>query len=90
MADWRLKTADTKDNPRPGILIWEVFIKRFNGYYTSEPDWRKQLIRGNAEYYSSGVLPKNLPLLAGGLWDIVISETTSGKQVMASATKGKS
>jgi len=90
VADWRLKTADTKGNPRPGILIWEVFIKRFNEYYASEPDWRKQLIRGNAEYYSSGVLPENLPLLTGELWDIVISETTSGKHVMASATKGKS
>jgi hypothetical protein len=90
VADWRLKTADTKDNPRPGILIWEVFLKRFNGYYASEPDWRRQLIRGNAEYYSSGVLPENLPLLKGELWNIVISETTSGKHVMASATKGKS
>ena len=90
VADWRLKLLNDKNQPRPGILTWDVFLKSFGAYYAREPDWRKQLLRGNADYYSSGELPRGLPLLTGKLWDIVISETISGKRIMASTSKGKS
>lgn len=89
VADWRLKKPNNIEKAREGILTWSEFLYSFSAFYASEPDWRKQLIVGNADYYSSGVLPQGLPLLAGGLWDIVISETISGKRVM-SASKGKS
>jgi pimeloyl-ACP methyl ester carboxylesterase len=90
VADWRLKMPDKKIQSRPGILTWDAFLQLYGAYYESEPAWRKQLIRGNADYYSLGTLPTTLPLLTGKLWDIVISETTSGKQVSASMSKGKS
>lgn len=81
VADWRLKIAKPEDTPRFGIITWELFTQRFSTYYSCEPDSRKRLIYGNANYYSSGLLPNNLPLLAGKLWSIVITEITSGKRV---------
>ena len=90
VADWRLKKPNKFTQPRPGILTWDSFLKLYRAYYDNEPNWRKQLIQGSVGYYSSGILPGGLPLLAGKLWDIVISETTSGKCVVASPGKGKS
>jgi hypothetical protein len=81
VADWRLKKPDPKVQSRENILTWDLFRQQFNSYYESEPDWRKGLIRGNCDYYSLGILPTALPLLTGKLWDIVISETISGKRV---------
>lgn len=81
VADWRLKIPGAGDKPRDGILSWTKFLNEFSSYYACEPDWRKQLIKGNADYYSYGVLPKRLPVLAGRLWDIVVAETTTGKCV---------
>jgi len=89
VADWRLKKAINIEKARIGILTWSEFLYSFSAFYANEPNWRRQLIAGNADYYSSGALPHGLPLLAGGLWDIVISETISGKRVM-STSKGKS
>ena len=90
VADWRLKIPERASQPRLGILTWDEFLNLYSFYYDSEPDWRKQLIQGNADYYSKGTLPDRLPVLTGKLWDIVISETTSGKRVTASTSKGKS
>lgn len=90
VADWRLKKLEPKTQSRPGILTWDIFFQLFGTYYENEPDWRKQLIRGNSDYYSLGMLPNGLPLLTGKLWDIVISETTSGKRITAATSKGKS
>ena len=90
VADWRLKKPEKGIRPRPGIFLWDAFLTSFNSYFASEPDWRKRLIEGNANYYSRGELPQGLPLLTGKLWDIVISETTSGKRVQVSTSKGKS
>ncbi|WP_306396807.1 T6SS effector phospholipase Tle3 domain-containing protein [Telluria beijingensis] len=90
VADWRLQILNSETRPRSGILTWNAFLSLFSSYYANEPDWRKQLIHGNARYYSEGVLPSGLPLLTGKLWDIVISETTSGKRVSATVVKGKS
>lgn len=90
VADWRLKKPNKLTQPRPGILTWDTFFKLYRAYYDNEPNWRKQLIQGNVDYYSRGVLPDGLPLLTGKLWDIVISQTTSGKCVVASTGKEKS
>lgn len=90
VADWRLKILDSKSRPRVGILTLDMFLNRFQSYYATEPEWRRRLVHGNAQYYSSGMLPPGLPVLTGKLWDIVISETTSGKRVMATGNKGKS
>jgi hypothetical protein len=73
------------------MLTWDGFRRKFGVFYECEPDWRKDLIEGNVDYYSYGVLPSCLPLLNGKLWDIVVSETTLGKRVnQPAAPKGKS
>lgn len=88
VADWRLKFLARGSMPRPGILTFDLFRNQFKLYYAIEPEWRRQLIHGNAYYYSHGILPREIPVLTGKLWDIVISETTSGKRVMATVRKG--
>jgi pimeloyl-ACP methyl ester carboxylesterase len=91
VADWRLKKITPIDNPRTGILVWDKFVTKFDTYLQCEPQWRRELIDGNADYYSLGVLPGCLPLLTGKLSDIVVSETTAGKRfVQANAVKEKS
>lgn len=81
VADWRLKNPSDSDIARLGILTWPKFIKLHGAYFQCEPAWREQLIKGNCDYYSNGELPKGLPVMSGALWDIVISETTSGNRV---------
>jgi len=91
VADWRLKKpAKVTDTIRKGILTWNRFLDLHGDYYECEPDWRKQLIKGNVAYYSTGELPSCLPVLSGKLWDIVVSETTSGGRVKPAAPKGQS
>jgi hypothetical protein len=91
VADWRLKKPGPRDTIRKEMPTWARFIAKHNAYYSSEPDWRKQLIEGNVDYYSTGVLPSGLPVLTGKLWDIVVSETTTGKRVsQPTAPKGQS
>jgi hypothetical protein len=91
VADWRLKNPTPGDYSRKEMLTWDKFVKLHGAYYECEPDWRKQLIEGNVNYYSTGVLPSGLPVLTGKLWDIVISETTTGKRVnQPAAPKGQS
>jgi hypothetical protein len=91
VADWRLKKPNGRDRPRPGILTWDDFLSDFGKFYECEPDWRKDLIEGNVDYYSTGLLPSCLPLLTGKLWNIVVSETTLGRRVnQPAAPKGKS
>ncbi len=79
VADWRLKRPDpaTKSN-RPGILTWDKFLTQHAAFYAKEPAWRKKLIEGNCDYYSSGVLPDGLPLLPEGLPSLVVCETRNG------------
>lgn len=82
VADWRLKKPEKLvDKPRPGILRWEKFVTKFGAYLQCEPQWRRELIEGNADYYSFGNLPACLPLLTGKLWEIVVSETVTGTRV---------
>lgn len=90
VADWRLKKPARQDRIRKEILTWDRFLGLHGIYYECEPDWRKQLIKGNVDYYSEGTLPKCLPVLTGKLWDIVVSETTIGKRIDPShAPKGQ-
>jgi hypothetical protein len=81
VADWRLKKPQRSDNQRRGILQWRDFQTQFQVYWADELQWRKELVEGNADYYSTGTSPTCLPLLIGRLWSIVISETMSGKRV---------
>lgn len=91
VADWRLKQPVRRDTMRKGILTWDKFVRRHSVYYECEPDWRKQVIAGNVDYYSNGTLPNWLPVLTGKLWDIVVSETIMGKRVNPSdSPKGQS
>lgn len=91
VADWRLKKLGDGDDIRPGMLTWDKFLDKHGSYYNCEPEWRKRLIEGNVDYYSTGELPSGLPVLTGKLWDIVISETTTGRRVnQPTAPKGQS
>jgi hypothetical protein len=62
VADWRLKSPDKSDKPRPGILTREKFLQQFSDYWADERPWRKLLIEANIRYYSKGILPDDLPL----------------------------
>lgn len=91
VADWRLKKPAPWGLFRKGILMWPKFLELFSDYFECEPDWRRQIIEGNVDYYSDGTLPKCLPVLTGRLWEIVVSETTTGKRVsQATPPKEKS
>lgn len=81
VADWRLKKPGANEKTRPNILRWENFVANFGAYLQCEPSWRRELIEGNANYYSTGNLPACLPLLTGHLWEIVVSETVTGTRV---------
>lgn len=81
VADWRLKMPKNNETKRPGIPIWEEFLKTHAVYWQVELSWRKVFIEGNAKYYSSGTLPPSLPLLGGKLFEIVVAETISGNRV---------
>jgi hypothetical protein len=78
VADWRLKKQDVTDTGRPGILTWQKFIKQFADYWEDERPWRKALIAGNKEYYSTGKLPTDLPLPPDGLPPALVVESMSG------------
>jgi pimeloyl-ACP methyl ester carboxylesterase len=67
VADWRLKELQGKEKPRQSILLWERFKAQFADYWSVEPQWRKDLVRGNVVYYSTGVLPKCIVGLRDGL-----------------------
>ena len=82
VADWRVKRPDpTQKSPRPGILIWDKFLARHGAFYAKEPAWRKALIEGNCDYYSTGVLPEGLPLLPEGLPSMIVCETRNGQHI---------
>jgi hypothetical protein len=77
VADWRLKIPDSTKRRRPGILTWPEFLQRFSDYWADERPWRKALIQGNAHYYSSGTLPRSLPLPPDGIPPSLVTEPTS-------------
>ncbi len=62
VADWRIQQ---NQKTRPSIMRWGDFLSKFAVYWTVEPQWRKDLIAGNAKYYSEGKLPACVPTLHG-------------------------
>ena len=79
VADWRLQN-DLRNPVRPSILRWDDFLKKFSVYWNAELAQRKQIIEGNASYYSNGVLPAWLPGLRAGLPSTVVCETLNGRR----------
>jgi pimeloyl-ACP methyl ester carboxylesterase len=76
VADWRLQINAT--SKRPGILKWGQFSAKFDVYWDAEPQSRKDLIKGNADYYSTGRLPACVPALHTGLPSLVVCESMQG------------
>lgn len=74
IADWRMQ--NDKVPPRNGISRWENFREDYDAYISVEPPWRKQLIEGNRNYYSTGILP-DLPVLPDGLPASIVCELKS-------------
>jgi hypothetical protein len=64
VADWRLKASK---KTRPSIMKWDDFVGKFALYWSKEPKWRSDLIIGNCDYYTSGILPACVPGLRTGL-----------------------
>lgn len=87
VADWRIRKPKTNDKPRKGILLEELFRDSYSVYLKVEPPWRAAIINGTIDYYNSGILPAGLPLLSGGLWMIVISQTKNLKVVTEKPAK---
>jgi hypothetical protein len=71
VADWRLQQSQKN---RPSIMRWDKFLSQFAIYWAVEPQWRKDLIEGNAKYYSLGTLPACIPTL-DGMPSSVVCET---------------
>jgi len=74
VADWRLQ--NDKASERAGIVRWAGFQERYAIYFFAEKDWRKRLIEGNRDYYSTGILP-DLPVLPEGLPATILCELKS-------------
>lgn len=89
VADWRLQ-RDPKAEKRLSVMRWGEFAIRFSTYWNVENAERKELILGNADYYSSGVLPSCVPALHTGLPSLVVCETVAGDRVVASAASADS
>ncbi|WP_443089817.1 effector protein Tle3 domain-containing protein [Zoogloea sp.] len=80
VADWRLKKPTPNEKIRPGILTWETFNKRYGKYFECERDEIKQIVEGNCDYYSTGVLPACVPTVDRRP-PAVVAETTDGRSV---------
>lgn len=80
VADWRLKNPRGPEKARPGILRWPQFTQLHAKYWAVEDAWRKQVIEGNCDYYSTGILPAWLPLVTE-MPSAIVSETTDGKRI---------
>ncbi|WP_288378640.1 DUF3274 domain-containing protein [uncultured Massilia sp.] len=85
VADWRLQ-SDKRAEKRPSILRWENFQQLFSVYWAVESAERKELIKANATYYSSGQLSACVPALHVGLPSLVICETVAGDRINAIQT----
>lgn len=88
VADWRLQMRPNA--VRPSVLQWKEFIQKFSVYWSVEKLERKELIQGNATYYSNGELPACVPALHRGLPSLVVCETVAGDRVVASTASADS
>ena len=73
-----MKEPEPTNTIRPGILTWEKFLKQSAAYWEDERPWRKAVIAGNKEYYSTGKLPADLPLPPEGLPLALVVESIPG------------
>lgn len=85
VADWRLQ-SDIRNPVRPSIPRWNDFKKKFSVYLEAEPAQRQLIIKGNADYYSSGILPDFVPTLQAGLPSTVVCETVNGRRTESVVT----
>ncbi|MGK5079085.1 T6SS effector phospholipase Tle3 domain-containing protein [Janthinobacterium sp. HLX7-2] len=85
VADWRLQ-RNIYAPKRLSILGWEEFLTQFGIYWAAESTQHRQIIEGNAHYYSSGVLPAWLPALHAGLPSTVVCETLTGRRTESVVT----
>lgn len=60
---------------RKTILGWDEFLATYKVYWHDEPQWRKDVIKGNQLYYTSGQLPDCLPLPPEGFPSTVVDES---------------
>ncbi|WP_157266003.1 T6SS effector phospholipase Tle3 domain-containing protein [Azohydromonas aeria] len=83
VADWRLIKIDEgkKEKGRPGIMTWRGFLEQFGCYFDQENKWRKALIEGSSDYYSTGNIPECVALLPEELPPTVVCETSAGRRV---------
>jgi pimeloyl-ACP methyl ester carboxylesterase len=86
VADWRMQT-DMQAPRRPSIPLWKNFVKKFDVYWKAEPSWRRELINGTADYYSTGILPSCVPTLLEGLPTTVVCETLESASYQRLARK---
>ncbi|WP_182915792.1 T6SS effector phospholipase Tle3 domain-containing protein [Massilia cavernae] len=77
VADWRLQSNPQAPN-RQSIMRWKAFVSKFKAYWDVETVARKNLIDGNAHYYSTGELPACIPPLQAVLPSLVVCETMQG------------
>jgi hypothetical protein len=89
VADWRLQSSKFAES-RPSIMRRDQFVKDFHSYWSVEPKWRKDVIQGNADYYSTGELPACVPALHTGLPSTVVCETVDGARTVAVTPAPKS
>lgn len=81
--------ANDRAEKRPSILRWANFLAMYSVYWEVEKPERKELIVGNVNYYSKGLLPACVPSLHEGLPSAVVCETVAGDRVVASSESGK-
>jgi pimeloyl-ACP methyl ester carboxylesterase len=87
VADWRLQ-SNKRAPVRLSIIRWEKFVVDFASYLNVEPTSRKELISGNARYYSTGELPACIAPLHTGLPSSVVCETIPGTRTARAPTPG--
>ena len=80
VADWRLKEPPPGELIRPGILTWSDFMDLHKKFFECEPEDIKKIVRGNCDYYSTGVMPSCVPTIARRP-PAVVAETTTGLTV---------
>ena len=88
VADWRLKKPDPKRPNRDGILSWDKFSELFDIYLKAEVKPRVEIIEGNSNYYSNGILPKYVKSIAE-CPKAVVTETTDGRTPPSKSAKGE-
>ena len=71
VADWRLQKRPGK---RRGTKVWSTFKNEHAKFFNAEPIWKSEIVEGNADYYSSGILPPGLPLIPEALPACVLNE----------------